>query len=146
VLRQVAEERLAALDRLVHDYFDGVDAMEPVGRSELLKRARSGNVLVLDVRPREEFQAGHIAGALSIPLSMLEKRLSEIPRGATSWPTARDPIVFWPRRRSGCYAGEGTARFVSRRDTPNGEVVLAIAGLLGEWGCRPLPMPTTSKA
>jgi len=79
VLRRVAEKRLADLDRLVHDYFGGVDGLEPVGRTELRKRARSGDVVVIDVRPHEEFEAGHIAGALSIPLSMLEKRLSEIP-------------------------------------------------------------------
>jgi len=79
VLRLLAEERLAELDRLVHDYFGSVDGMEPVGRTELLKRARNGKVIVVDVRPREEFEAGHIAGALSIPLSMLDKRLSEIP-------------------------------------------------------------------
>lgn len=78
-LRQLAEERLAELDRLVRDYFGGVDGLEPLGRAELLERARSGDVLVLDVRPREEFEAGHITGALSIPLSMLAKRLSEIP-------------------------------------------------------------------
>jgi rhodanese-related sulfurtransferase len=78
-LRELAEERLAEVDRLVRDFFGGVDGMEPVGRSELLKRARKGEAVVVDVRPREEFAAGHITGALSIPLAMLEKRLSEIP-------------------------------------------------------------------
>ncbi len=78
-LRELAEERLAEVDRLVRDFFGGVDGMEPVGRSELLKRARKGEAVVVDVRPREEFTAGHITGALSIPLSMLVKRLSEIP-------------------------------------------------------------------
>jgi rhodanese-related sulfurtransferase len=78
-LRELAEKRLAEVDRLVRDFFGGVDGMEPVGRSELLKRARKGEAVVVDVRPREEFAAGHITGALSIPLSMLEKRLSEIP-------------------------------------------------------------------
>jgi rhodanese-related sulfurtransferase/DNA-binding transcriptional ArsR family regulator len=78
-LRELAEERLAEVDRLVRDFFGGLDGMEPVGRAELLKRARKGEAVVVDVRPREEFAAGHITGALSIPLSMLEKRLSEIP-------------------------------------------------------------------
>jgi rhodanese-related sulfurtransferase/DNA-binding transcriptional ArsR family regulator len=75
----LAEKRLAEVDRLVHDYFNGTDGIEPVGRGELLDRVRSGEVVVVDVRPREEYKAGHITGALSIPLSILEKRLSEIP-------------------------------------------------------------------
>ncbi len=79
-LRLLAEDRLAELDRLVRDYFGGVDGLEPVGREELLHRVRSREVVVIDVRPAEEYEAGHIAGALSIPLSRLEKRLSEIPR------------------------------------------------------------------
>jgi rhodanese-related sulfurtransferase/DNA-binding transcriptional ArsR family regulator len=79
-LRRLAEGRLAEVDRLVHGYFGGIDGLEPVGRSELLRRARRGEAVVVDVRPREEYEAGHIAGALSIPLSSLEKRLSEIPR------------------------------------------------------------------
>ena len=79
VLRELAEERLADVDRLVRDYYSGVNGMEPVGRTDLIELARSGEVSVIDVRPREEFDAGHIAGALSIPLSVLEKHLSEIP-------------------------------------------------------------------
>jgi len=79
MLRVLAEERLAEVDRLVRDYFTGVDGMEPIGREPLLERARRGEVIVVDVRPPEEFAAGHIAGALSIPLSALEVRLSEIP-------------------------------------------------------------------
>jgi len=79
-LRLLAEDRLAELDRLVRDYFGGVDGLEPVGREELLHRVRSGKVVLIDVRPAEEYEAGHIAGALSIPLSRLEKRLTEVPR------------------------------------------------------------------
>jgi rhodanese-related sulfurtransferase/DNA-binding transcriptional ArsR family regulator len=106
VLRRVAEERLADLDRLVHDYFGGVDGMEPVGRRELLKRARSGEVVVIDVRPREEFEAGHIAGALSIPLSMLDKRLSEIP-------TKRDIVAYC--RGPYCVLAAEAVRLLRRR-------------------------------
>lgn len=78
-LRRLAEERLAEVDRLVRDYFNSVDGMEPVDRWELLDRVRSGEVVVVDVRPEEEYAAGHIAGAQSIPLPLLERRLSEIP-------------------------------------------------------------------
>lgn len=79
MLRALAEERLAEVERLVRDYFSGVDGMEPIGRKSLLDRAKRGEAIVVDVRPAEEFAAGHVAGALSIPLSALEARLSEIP-------------------------------------------------------------------
>ena len=79
VLRELAEESLAEVDRLVRDYYSGVDGMEAVGRAQLIELARSAEVVVVDVRPHEEFEAGHIAGALSIPLEALEKHLSEIP-------------------------------------------------------------------
>jgi ArsR family transcriptional regulator len=106
VLRKVAEERLAELDRLVHDYFGGVDGMEPVGRKDLLKRARSGEVVVIDVRPREEFEAGHIAGALSLPLSTLEKRLSELP-------SKRDVVAYC--RGPYCVLAAEAVRLLRRR-------------------------------
>jgi rhodanese-related sulfurtransferase/DNA-binding transcriptional ArsR family regulator len=106
VLRLLAEERLAELDRLVRDYFSGVDGMEPVGRAELLQRARSGEVVVVDVRPREEFEAGHITGALSIPLSLLEKRLSEIP-------TERDVVAYC--RGPYCVLAAEAVRLLRRR-------------------------------
>ncbi len=78
-LRTLAEQRLAEVDRLVRDYFQGTDGLEPVRRDVLLDRARTGHLVVLDVRPPEEFEAGHIAGALSVPLAALEQHLSEIP-------------------------------------------------------------------
>jgi rhodanese-related sulfurtransferase len=80
-LQTLAQARLAEVGRLVNDYFGGTDGLEPVEREELLKRARSRDVLVLDVRPPEEYAAGHIKGAVSVPLVELERRLSELPRG-----------------------------------------------------------------
>jgi len=80
-LQALAEARLAEVGRLVNDYFGGTDGLEPVEREELLKRARGHDVLVLDVRPAEEYAAGHIKGAVSVPLVDLEQRLSKLPRG-----------------------------------------------------------------
>lgn len=80
-LQELAEARLAEVGRLVNDYFGGTDGLEPVERDELLKRARGRDVVVLDVRPAEEYAAGHIAGAVSLPLPELERRLAEVPRG-----------------------------------------------------------------
>jgi rhodanese-related sulfurtransferase len=61
-------------------YFTAKDDLEPVPARELLDRARRGLVTVLDVRPAEEFAAGHVPGALNIPIQELERRLAELPR------------------------------------------------------------------
>ncbi len=79
-LRVVAERNYAEAARVVELYFRQRDALEPVSRQELLRRSRQGSVTVLDVRPPEEFAAGHIAGALNIPIQQLEQRLAEVPR------------------------------------------------------------------
>ncbi len=80
-LRELSESRLAEVGRLVEDYFGSTDGLEPVEKEDLLRRARKRDVTVLDVRPVPEFEAGHIAGAVSIPLTELERRLAELPRG-----------------------------------------------------------------
>jgi rhodanese-related sulfurtransferase len=79
-LRELAEMRLAEVHRLVHDYYGAVDDLEPVQLDDLVQRVRAGTVTVLDVRPREEFEAGHIEGARSVPLSELEAALERLPR------------------------------------------------------------------
>jgi len=78
VLRTSAERHLAEVDRLVHSYLTVKDDLEPVPRAELLERARAGLVTVLDVRPPEEYAAGHLPGAVNIPLGELENGLSQI--------------------------------------------------------------------
>lgn len=71
---------LADVDRIVRLYFTAKDDLEPVLARDVLDRARKGLVTVLDVRPPEEFAAGHVAGAVNIPIHELEKRLSELPK------------------------------------------------------------------
>jgi rhodanese-related sulfurtransferase len=80
-LRTLAQARLTEIDRVHRDYLAERDALEAVGDSELLRRVKAGAVTVIDVRPREEFEAGHIPGALSIPLAQLKKRLRDLPKG-----------------------------------------------------------------
>ena len=77
-LRAVADRHLAEVTHLVTRFLDTKDKLEPVLAEELLARARAGEVTVLDVRPPEEFAAGHLAGAINIPLSELEARLGEL--------------------------------------------------------------------
>ena len=80
-LRTVAETHLAEVGRLVDEYLTSKDGMEPVPAAELLGRARDGLVTVLDVRPPEEYAAGHLPGAVNIPLSDLEGHLKDLEDG-----------------------------------------------------------------
>jgi DNA-binding transcriptional ArsR family regulator len=98
VVRSVAERRLAELDRLVHEHFrNRVDA-EPVPMAELLKRARSKQVVILDTRPASEYVAGHIPGALSIPVDDLQRRLKQLTRGKEYVAYCRGPYCIYADR------------------------------------------------
>jgi rhodanese-related sulfurtransferase len=90
-LRDLAGDRYAEVDRIVRDFFDARDELEPVNRDELLSRAGDGGIIVLDVRPREEYEAGHIPGAVSIPLADLKGRMASLPRGAEVVAYCRGP-------------------------------------------------------
>jgi rhodanese-related sulfurtransferase len=79
-MRVLAESRLAEVEQIKRRFLEGREGMEPVDRKALLELVREGVVTVLDVRPVEEYKAGHIPGALSLPLKELELRLSELPR------------------------------------------------------------------
>jgi rhodanese-related sulfurtransferase/DNA-binding transcriptional ArsR family regulator len=79
-LRTLAEARLAEVDRVTRDYFESRGEMEAVQGGELLRRVKNGEVTVLDVRPTDEYRAGHIPGALSIPVGELKTRLEELPK------------------------------------------------------------------
>ncbi len=79
-LRHTTERHIAEVDRIVAGYFNARDSLEPISRAELLARSAAGLVTVLDVRPSEEYQAGHIPGALNLPLKDLEKRLKDLPK------------------------------------------------------------------
>ena len=79
-LRGLAESRLAEVEQVAREYFEERGAMEAVESEELLRRVRNGEVTVLDVRPPEEYRAGHIPGALSIPIGELKARLKELPK------------------------------------------------------------------
>jgi rhodanese-related sulfurtransferase len=78
-LRRVAETQLAEVDHLINAYLTLKDDLEPLSANDLLERARCGLVTVLDVRPAEEYNAGHVPGAINIPLSELENHIHELP-------------------------------------------------------------------
>jgi rhodanese-related sulfurtransferase len=89
-LREVAVARLAEVERAAREYLgDDVDA---IGRDELVARMRSGEVVLVDVRPSDEYDAGHIRGARSIPLEELEGRLAELPADREVVAYCRGPL------------------------------------------------------
>ena len=79
-LQSLARERLAEVERVAELYVSERDTLDPVTITELRRRIRAGDVTVLDVRPRSEYDAGHIPGAVSIPVSQLKRRLDELPK------------------------------------------------------------------
>jgi rhodanese-related sulfurtransferase/predicted transcriptional regulator len=78
MLRTVGQARVAEVKHLVEEFIGDRDSMEPVPAHELLERARQGLVTVLDVRPAEEFAAGHLPGAVNIPIDKLESGLAKL--------------------------------------------------------------------
>jgi rhodanese-related sulfurtransferase/DNA-binding HxlR family transcriptional regulator len=99
-LRDVSATRLAEVERAARDYLG--DEVEAIGREELVERLGRGDVVLVDVRPTEEFAAGHIEGARSIPLDELERRLAELP--------AERDIVAYCRGPFCAYAHEAVRR------------------------------------
>jgi rhodanese-related sulfurtransferase/DNA-binding transcriptional ArsR family regulator len=77
-LRNVAERHLADVQQLVNTFLTVKDDLEPIPATELLERVRDGLVTVLDVRPAEEYKAGHVPGAINVPLSELEEHLNKL--------------------------------------------------------------------
>jgi rhodanese-related sulfurtransferase/DNA-binding HxlR family transcriptional regulator len=94
LLCQVGEERIAEIERIVRLYYFSRDDFEPVSPSSLLERVRKGLVTVLDVRPSEEFESGHVPGAINIPLEALERRIRELPKGKEVIAYCRGPFCL----------------------------------------------------
>jgi rhodanese-related sulfurtransferase/DNA-binding transcriptional ArsR family regulator len=105
-VRRLAERHRAEVDRIYRQYFASPDAPEPQDKQALLARVRGGEAVVIDVRPVEEYAAGHLEGALSIPLAELEQRLSEFP--------ADKEIVAYCRGRYCVLAVEAVERLVKQ--------------------------------
>jgi ArsR family transcriptional regulator len=79
-LRSYAERNRAEIGKIVADYFQRLDQLEPISRKELAQRLRAKSAIVLDVRPEDEFALGHVPGALNIPINELKRRLVELPK------------------------------------------------------------------
>jgi rhodanese-related sulfurtransferase/DNA-binding HxlR family transcriptional regulator len=95
LLRAVAAEHVAELDRLAEAYLGDRAGLESISRSELRTRLRSGDVVLLDVRPTTEYASGHIAGARSLPLADLARRLKDLPKDSEVVAYCRGPYCVY---------------------------------------------------
>ena len=94
-LRHTAEQNLAEVDRVVGDFLGERDGFEPVTADELAQLMRRGEIVLLDVRPAQEYAAGHIAGARSLPVADINARLDELPRDKEYVAYCRGPYCVY---------------------------------------------------
>ncbi len=126
-LRHATEEHVAGLHQLAQDYLGDRSKLHTITRDELRVRLRAGDVVVLDVRPEPEFAAGHIPGALSIPVHDLKTRLGEIPSGADVVAYCRGPY---------CVYADDAVRLLTRE----GVTAARLEDGLPEWSLAGLPV------
>ena len=94
-LQSVARHRLAEVEKVTNLYLTKRDELQPVTRQELRRLVRDGLVTVIDARPREEYEAGHIPGALSVPVGELKRRLAQIPKNREVIAYCRGPYCVY---------------------------------------------------
>ena len=111
-LRTLAASRLAEVERLTAAYLGSRDELEPVTREELARRLQDGDLVVLDVRPATEYAAGHLPGAVSIPVGELRRRLAELPADREIVAYCRGPYCAFAHEAVGLLREEG---FAARR-------------------------------
>ncbi|HJS47340.1 MAG TPA: metalloregulator ArsR/SmtB family transcription factor [Gemmatimonadales bacterium] len=114
-LEAVGQSRLAEIGQVTELYFHRRDALEPVSFPELRRRVRAGDVTLLDVRPRDEFAAGHIPGAISLPVAELPRRLAGLPRNREVIAYCRGPYCVYAVEAVGILRRHG---FTARRAEP----------------------------
>ena len=133
-LRSLATSRLAEVERLVAAYIGTRDELEAVTRDELRRRLDAGDdLLLLDVRPGDEFQAGHLPGAISVPLQELERRLDRLPRDRLIVAYCRGPYCALAPEAVAVLRGHG---FDARR----------LEDGLPEWAAAGLPVRSGAEA
>lgn len=126
-LRSEAEERLVELQMALASLVEHKDGLEGLDRAAILKKARSGEVLVLDVRPADEFATAHLPHALSLPVGELKKRLAELPKDVPVVAYCRGPFCLLAK----------TAVDLLRK---NGYQAFHLADGVAEWRARGLPI------
>jgi rhodanese-related sulfurtransferase/DNA-binding transcriptional ArsR family regulator len=126
-LRALARRCLPEVESLLAAYL-GADPDRPrLSRSEVFSKLADDEVVVIDTRPREEFEAGHVPGAMSIPFDELESRIDEIPRDRTVVPYCRGDYCCWAPRAQTLLE-------------ENGISAVCMSGGLADWGESDLPV------
>ena len=97
-IRQVAERRSLELQRLVREHFGDRAEAEAITMADLLKRSRTQDIIVIDTRPASEYAGGHIAGAISVPVDDLQRRLKELPKRKEFVAYCRGPYCVYADR------------------------------------------------
>ncbi|HZK35543.1 MAG TPA: metalloregulator ArsR/SmtB family transcription factor [Aeromicrobium sp.] len=126
-MRQTAEEHVAGLQQLANDYLGDRSKLHTITRDALRARLRDGDVVVLDVRPEPEYAAGHVRGAITIPIGELKSRLGEIPEGAEIVAYCRGPY---------CVYADDAVRLMTR----NGLNAARLEDGFPEWVAARLPI------
>jgi rhodanese-related sulfurtransferase len=126
-LRGLAEARLAEVQQIAQEFVQKRGSLRAVDAKRLLERLRAGEVTILDVRPVEEYQAGHIRGARSVPLDELRKRLKELPKGREIVAYCRGPY---------CILAPQAVSLLQAR----GRRAVALGDGVAEWRARGLPV------
>jgi hypothetical protein len=121
VIRSVAERRLADFERVVLEHFRDRSDAQAVSMDQLLKLARSKRVVIVDTRPASEYAAGHIAGAISMPVDDLQRRLRELAKGKEYIASAGDRTASMPIARWRSCARAGGGRGGSPTAFPSGD-------------------------
>jgi len=106
-LRALAEDRLVELQMALAQLAEHSDELSPLAPEDLLQRAARGEVVVIDVRPREEFDAGHLPHAQSMPLDELRARIKELPRKKPVVAYCRGPFCLWGKEALSLLREEG---------------------------------------
>ena len=130
-LRGLAETRLAEVQQIARAFVEKRGSFEAVDRQRLLERVRAGEVMLLDVRPAQEYRAAHIEGAVSVPLSELEEHLASVPK-------ARDVVAYC--RGPYCVLAPQAVTLLRAR----GYRAFALGDGVAEWRARGLPVVAES--
>jgi rhodanese-related sulfurtransferase len=131
-MRSLGENRLAEVESILRQFREAPDSLEPMEKKTLVSRVRKGEVILLDVRPEEEYRAVHIFGAVSVPLKNLKAHLSKLPRGKEVVAYCRGPYCV--------LAGEAVRLLKAK-----GFRAMRLEDGVPEWRAQGLPVATNEQ-
>jgi rhodanese-related sulfurtransferase/predicted DNA-binding transcriptional regulator len=126
-IRRVAAQQVTDIERLENAYLGDRDSLATIGRHELLRRLERGEIVIVDVRPAAEHAAGHIPGAINVPIDELARRLDELPAGTTAVAYCRGPY---------CVYADDAVRLLTRQ----GRDAVRLEDGFPEWRAAGLPV------